>query len=220
MSEPGARLGSFGGGNGSRLRAFGARYTWFVRITKIALPLLALAMVAFVVTRLSHTPQQLQLADLPHQEKTTPGQSELITARYEGVDDQNRPYVVTADRAVRDMSTTAAVALENPKGTMTLENNGWIKLEAAKGFYDNTAGKLKLSEGVKISHSSGYEISLQDADVDIRARHAITLSPVKATGPIGDITAQNLEVTQSGDLLIFGGPALLTIRQLHGKVPG
>lgn len=215
MSDPGARLGSFGGGH-SRLRAFGSRYTWFVRITKIALPLVALALVGIVVTRLSQQPQQLQLSDLPQQEKTTPGQSELVSARYEGVDSKNHPYTVTADRAVRDMKSLQAVALEKPKGRITLDD-GWLAVEGAKGFYDNTAGKLNLTGGVVLTHSSGYTLHLEDADVDVRGRHAVTTRPIYGSGPVGDITAQNLEVTDGGDLLIFGGPATLVLRQLNSK---
>ncbi len=222
MSEGPERLRSFGNGSRSRLSAFGAGYTWFVRITKIALPLGALIIIGVVVTRMSSTPQALQLADIPKQEKTKPGQSALEQARYEGTDSQGRKYTLTADRAIRDMTSLQAVALEKPKGEIALENNGWLKLEANRGRYDNGTGKLNLSEGVRLEHSSGYTITLQDADVDVKTRHVMTNKTVQVTGPIGDIDAATLEVTDGGDLIIFGGPAKALIKNLHAsiKVPG
>ncbi|MDE1152853.1 MAG: LPS export ABC transporter periplasmic protein LptC [Micavibrio sp.] len=219
MNEPRARLGSFGGGNRSRLSALGGGYTWFVRITKIALPLAAVVIIGLIIYHMSAPRQALQLADIPVQEKTTPGQSELISARYEGTDDAGRKYVVTADKAVRDMTTLQAVRMTNPKGEIALDANGWLKVAAKDGLYDNGAGALQLTNGVKITHSSGYEMSLQNVDIDMQNQHAISRNPVTVTGPSGDIAAQGLEVTDDGNLVIFAGPAKMTLRNLKAPAP-
>jgi hypothetical protein len=65
-------------------------------------------------------------------------------------------------------------------------------------------------------HDSGYEMHLKDVRIDIKTHHAQTDLPVQGQGPAGGIDAQNLEITDGGDLIIFGGPVRLTLWNLHG----
>jgi len=223
VTEPRTRLGSFGGGNRSRLSALGAGYSWFVRITKIALPLAAIVIIGLIIYRMSAPNQALQISDIPVQEKTTPGQSELVSARYEGTDDAGRKYVVTADKAIRDMTAEKAVRMTNPKGQLALDDNGWLRVESTDGLYDNVAGTMQLTGGVKVTHSSGYIMNLQNIDIHLEDRHAVSRLPVTVTGPSGDIAAQGMEVTDGGNLVIFTGPAKMTLRNLKApaaKAPG
>lgn len=200
-----------------RQASIGAAHTWFVRITKFILPLAALVIVAIVAARLAHDPQQLQIAAIPAEEKTRPGEIDLVEARYEGVDDQNRPYTVTASRARRIMGEEQAVALENPRGELALEDGGWIRVAAAEGLYNNTAAKLNLSGGVVITHNTGYEMKLRQVDIDTKTRASASREPVEAQGPRGHIWGQNLDVSEGGMLIVFGGPARLTLFNLQGK---
>lgn len=203
----------------TRLAARGGGYSWFVRISKVTLPLVALGLIGLVVARLSQDPRQIQLAELPTKEKTTPGQVELVKARYEGMDAKGRKYTVSADKAVRNMLSDEAVTLEKPHAEMALEGGSMIRVQAEKGDYDNKAGKLSLSGGVTVSHDSGYEMHLQDVKVDVATRHAATQNPVSAQGPGGALQAQNMDVSDSGDLVVFGGPAFLTLQNLKPKLP-
>jgi lipopolysaccharide export system protein LptC len=194
-----------------RQATIGAAHTWFVRVTKLVLPLAALVIVAIVVARLTQDPQQLQIAAIPEKEKTTPGEIDLVEARYEGVDEQNRPYTISADHARRVMGEEQTVALENPKGKITLEDGGTVTVDAAAGIFDNTASKLHLSGGVTVSHSSGYAMKLREVDVDVKTRYAKSAFPVQAEGPRGRLWAQDMEISDGGLLIVFGGPARLTL---------
>lgn len=202
-----------------RLAARGGGYSWFVRISKVTLPLVALGLIGLVVARLSEDPRQVQLTELPAKEKTTPGQVELVKARYEGMDAQGRKYTVSADKAVRNMLSAEAVTLEKPKAEMALDGGSMIRVQAEKGDYDNKSQKLSLSGGVTVSHDSGYEMHLQDVAVDVSTRHAATQNPVSAQGPGGTLQAQNMDVSDSGDLVVFGGPAFMTLQNLKPKLP-
>jgi lipopolysaccharide export system protein LptC len=189
----------------------GAGHTWFVRISKFLLPLGALIIVGVVGARLSQDPQTLQIAELPAQEKTTPGQIDLVRPKYEGLDAQNRPYTISAERAHRVMGQEQVVAMENPKGDIALEDGSWLSVQALEGLYNNTASTLDISGGVIVFHDSGYEMHLKDAHLDIKTRHAQTSNPVQAQGPAGGIDAQNLEISDAGNLVVFGGPVRLTL---------
>ncbi len=203
-------------GRRQRAAAVGAGYSWFVRVTKFALPIAAVVIVGIVVARLSEDPQQLQIAELPQQqEKTTPGEVDIVEASYKGVDAKGRAYTISADHARRVMGSDTAVALEKPKADITLEDGTGLVVNAATGLYNNTAGTLKLSGGVDAFHDSGYEFHLQDIDVKVQAREASTTKPVSIQGPAGTLEAANMTITEQGDLITFGGPAKMS---LQGKL--
>ncbi len=205
--------------NSGRLAARGGGYSWFVRISKVTLPLVALALIGLVVTRLSQDPRQIQLTELPTKEKTTPGQIALVKARYEGMDAKGRKYTLTADKAVRSMVSSEAVSLEKPRADLMLDGGTWVTVHADKGDYDNKSQKLSLTGGVTLSHDSGYEMHLQDVAVDVATRHAVTQNPVRAQGPAGELQAQNMDISDEGDLVVFGGPAFLTLQPSAAKLP-
>jgi lipopolysaccharide export system protein LptC len=201
-----------------RLRVLGAGYTWFVRIAKVALPLAALVLIGIVIARMSQPPEQ-RIADIPPQEKTTPGQIELVQAKYEGIDEKGRPYVLTADRASRDMKAAEAVLLDNPKAGMTLKDGTTLSAAALHGSYNNKSGQLVLRDNVVLSHDSGYTMHLKSLSVDVKKRTALSQEPLTAQGPAGTLAAQNIDVADQGALITFGGPVRLTLTQLHKRKP-
>ena len=197
-----------------RLSAFGRGYSHFVKVLKFILPLAALAVIVVLIVCLSETPQQPMLSSLPMEEKTTPGQIEMVQARYEGVDNENRPYTVTADEAVRDVDSPDIVLFEKPLADIMLQDKTWVAVKALAGQLDNKTKFLSMKEDVTVFHDSGYEIRLQDLRIDLKQKTAVTDLPVRVQGPMGFIAAQNLSVKDQGDLIVFGGPATLTIFKL------
>lgn len=210
------------------MSAMGAGYSWFVRTAKIALPLLALGVVAVVVTRLSQDPQLAQLVELPTKEKTAAGQMQLVNAKYEGVDTKGRPFTLLAASATREANAAETVLLDKPRADITLEDGAHLSVKAERGRFDNQAGRLFLGDNVTVLHDGGYEVYMRDVSVDLNARNAATTQPVRAAGPAGTLSAQNVAVISQGDLVVFGGPALLVLKQSRPvllkppvkKVPG
>lgn len=203
-----------------RYEGGGAGHTWFVRITKFLLPVAALVIVGIVVARLSQDQQTLQVTQLPAQEKTTAGQIDLVKPKYEGLDAKNRPYTISADSAHRvmdkDKPNEQIVAMTNPFGDIAMDDGSWLAVKAAEGLYNNTTSTLDLSGGVIFFHDTGYEMHMKDVHVDVKNRHAETSSPVQGQGPAGMIDAQNLQVSDNGDLVVFGGPVRLTLWNKSG----
>jgi lipopolysaccharide export system protein LptC len=210
-------------GRRQRAQAVGAGYSWFVRVTKFALPITAVVIVGIVIAKMSQDPQQLQIAELPKQEKTTPGQVDIVEASYSGVDAEGRAYKITANEAHRVMGGDTVIALEKPKADITMEDGTWLSVHAANGLYNNTVGTLKLTGGVEAFHDSGYEFHLQDADVKVKGREARTAKPVSVQGPAGTLEAASMTVTDQGQMIVFGGPAKLVLRgkvQMKKEGPG
>lgn len=205
-----------------RLSAHGAAYSFFVRLAKIVLPGLALILMGVVIARMQHDPLQDQLTQLAPDEKTVPGQSELTGARYEGVDDKGRPFVLTADKALRVMPPAGtpsaqliddrgeAVDLVNPRAEMTSDKSG-LALEAETGRFVQDAQKLKLTGGVTLSDRDGNALHLREVDVDLHGRALQSSGPVEGRGPAGNINAEGLKLEDGGDKVIFTGRTTLTL---------
>lgn len=195
-----------------RLKAGGSGYSFFVKAAKLALPVVALVIIGIIAARLSSDPIQQQIAEIPPAEKTAPGETELISAKYEGQDEKGQQYTLSATRAYRENEGAQVILLDRPKGDITLTDGSWVAVEAEKGQYDMQGGALRLDGRVTLYHDAGYSFALDSLNVDITARSATSTSTIEGTGPAGTIRAKGLIVQQGGTRLVFGGPATLTLR--------
>lgn len=211
-----------------RLSAHGAAYSFFVRFAKFLLPVAALVLMGVVIARMQHDPLQDQLTQLGQDEKTVPGQSELIGARYEGVDEKGKPFVLTADKAMRVMPADAAavdadvlpqgetVDLVRPRAEISAGARP-LALSADKGRYAQGEQQLELNGDVILSDDRGNALQLQQVDVDLQNRALRSDAPVSGSGPDGSINAEGLRLEDGGDKVIFTGRTTLTLPT--GKPP-
>lgn len=205
-----------------RLSAFGTGYTWFVRIARLALPLLALVLIGVVIARLMSDPQKptLTTADLPQDEKTLPGKIEMVAAKYQGVDGEGRAYTIAADTAARDTQNTNAVLLQNPTADLLMPNGDKITVRADNGRYDTMTTDIRLQDNVVITHADGYEMHLKSVEGNVKTRAALSTEAVLLQGSIGKLAAAGMDIQNSGDLIVFHGPIALTLYNLGEKGPG
>jgi lipopolysaccharide export system protein LptC len=202
-----------------RESVLGRGYTRLVKALRFILPLVAVIIIAVLITRLTQDPKTQTIADVPQAEKTTPGVIELIAPKYEGLDSDGQPYTVTADKAVRSPSAPDTVVFENPVADITLKDKTWLAIKAKGGSFDRKAALLLLNDTVTLYHDSGYEMKLQDIKIDLKEKTAVSDFPLTAQGPMGGIAAQNMHVENHGDLVVFGGPVTLTLYKLSSPTP-
>jgi lipopolysaccharide export system protein LptC len=205
-----------------RLSVFRQGYSLFVSILKFTLPLVALFIIGVLISRLTgSSSQQQNIAGIPATDKTTPGQIELVQPKYEGVDDQGRPYTITADKATRAVNAPDSVSFTNPAADITLRDKSWLAVKAKTGTFDHKSEILTLKDDVTIFHDSGNEMHTQNLEINLKQKSAHAATPVQAQGPMGTIASQNMSVLDQGDLVVFGGPATLKIYKLSsGKARG
>lgn len=207
-----SRLRSIDAARERRLKALGAGYSSFVKIARFALPLLALVIVGVILSTLSESPVQQQIAALPKEDQTTPGESAIVNAKYEGIDDQGRKYTLIAAAAERKDEQPDMIALEKPKADIALKDAGWLAVHANEGVFNSKAGTLDLAGDVTVFHDAGYELTTQGMHIALTAKSVTSDLPVKGQGPRGDIAARNMSITEGGNKIIFGGPATLLLR--------
>lgn len=178
-----------------RVRA--ERYSRFVRVAKWALPIGALAVVATIF--LSGRGGDGVDAMLSAEEKARLGAGlRLDNPRFAGTTDAGAPFVLTADAALPDGPMPDEIALERPRGTVTLEDGRTLEARARDGTLFRGSESLVFSGDVTVETTDGYRFSTASVNVDLAARTARAPGPVEGTGPRGSIEA--------GSMRVLGGP--------------
>jgi len=192
-------------------------YSRFIRKVQIALPILALLLIALIFGMNSYEGDKI----VPVQEEdTTPqvrqeiGKNELINPQFESMDEKGQPFKITADKATQDSSNkNSDMLLQNPSGTMNLKSGENVTLSANIGNYKQLDQYLALNENVILTHSGGYQLNTNTLEMDLAANKAWSNEAVRVTGPEGIIHAKGIEASANNETLIFKGPAkmLLTL---------
>ena len=196
----------------------GEGYSLLVKTLKFTLPLVVLVILGVLIAHLWEDDMQTQIAEMPKAEKTTPGQIEVIAPKYESVDEKGEDYTITADSASRSATGgDDGVVFTNPLADIVLDNKTWLALKGSSGFFDRAKEYLTMKDGVTIFHDSGYEFAISDIEVNLREKTAKTSSAVTIKGPAGTMQAQYMQITNAGNLIIFGGPILLKIFNLSPR---
>jgi lipopolysaccharide export system protein LptC len=187
-----------------------ARRRRSVRLAKFVLPSLALAL----LTSLALWPQ-MSGENVPTQldfRAMTQGVhgDTVYGARYRGVDQDNRPYTVTAEVAQR--VGPDRVDLRQPQGDLRLSSGGSVTLEAKRGVYREAQHALDLSDDVTLYRDDGTTLITAAAAIDLHRGAAAGAAPVDATGPFGVLTAKGgFTLLDRGSNILFAGPARLVL---------
>lgn len=176
-----------------------------VRLAKLLLPLGALALLSAIAL----WPEIDGAADRGRMAFRRATQTEadamrISGARYQGVDEQNRPYNVTANSAVQQ-EKTGLIDLEKPRADILLTNGAWMLLESQEGQYNRPQNLLDLQGHVTLWHDNGTTMKTDAAHIDVHAGEADSDRPTAAQGPFGTIESQGFRLRDRGQVMIFTG---------------
>jgi lipopolysaccharide export system protein LptC len=182
-----------------------ARYSRFAGVMKLVLPLVALGLLAIAIA----WPRLYSEDDhfVPSFREVTAVDNDLhmINPRYSGTDTKDRPFTITAARAVQDTDTPTRVRLDQIEAGLDLIEGGELRLKAAAGVYDADAAQLDLAGGISLYSDLGYELHAREAHVDLGAGTLVGAGPIHGQGPAGQLDADRLEVFDRGARLLFTG---------------
>lgn len=131
----------------------------------------------------------------------------MVKARFSGMTRKGRPYLVTADEAVRAAAAADRIHLSNLKGDITTESGAWVMMMAPFGIYHETNKTLHLSGGVDLFHDKGLHFTSPTARVDLKTGFAEGHESATAVGPSVDISGDGFKVLEKGRKVIFTGAA-------------
>ncbi|MEZ5891832.1 MAG: LPS export ABC transporter periplasmic protein LptC [Parvularculaceae bacterium] len=203
----------------SRARTTGdqaAARSRFVRRMRIALPVLALVLVAaFMVTSRNSQTDDAFLDDF---KDFSPKAEELRMAspRFSGIDDNGRPFEIEAEAAKQRQDGQDIVELERPRAVQGNKGKDeTTKVTAAKGVYRQDANILELNDDVTLEHDIGddaYVFHSPAATISLDDEVVTSDSGVGGEGPDGrSITADSMKAYNGEGRVVLEGNVKMRI---------
>ncbi|MEN9498620.1 MAG: export transporter periplasmic protein LptC [Pseudomonadota bacterium] len=136
---------------------------------------------------------------------TAPDAVRVVAPRYQGVDEQNRPYTVTAAVATQGEDQDI-VDLATPRADLLL-TDGWVLLEARQGRLNKPRNHLDLMGDVTLWHDGGNLLVTEEAVIELKEGAASGDKPVAAQGPFGTLVSEGFRLIDKGAVVVFTGRA-------------
>tara|TARA_R110002124_G_scaffold287216_1_gene471468 strand:+ start:160009 stop:160881 length:873 start_codon:yes stop_codon:yes gene_type:complete len=188
-------------------------YTKYVRRMRVLLPLLAMAVIVVLFVWSGDNDNLIKTP--PNKEdvikQSSIGRNELLAPRFDTYDKDGRPYAITAERAYQTMDSTDIIYLEKPVADSTMGDGAWVALESVAGTYNQVEQTLFLEGNVKLFHDAGYSLLTDKLDIDLDKNKAVSNTAVAGQGPIGQLEASGMVADGLSNVLVFTGPAKITI---------
>jgi lipopolysaccharide export system protein LptC len=198
----------------------GRRYSRFVYLTKLALPIVACALLLLIAVwpRLQNVFETVRFP-APRIDLSDARDLHMAKARYTGLDRNNRPFTITAELARQKPDLQDLVTLEKPKGDLTTAAGNWLELSANTGLYQQQQQLLDLFGQVALFQDKGNEFHSTTAHIDMAAGTAEGDDPTTGQGPFGNVIADGFRILDRGDTIIFKGHATLEIEPRSAAKP-
>jgi lipopolysaccharide export system protein LptA len=196
-----------------RSRAFvrARRHSFMVRTLRIALPLASVLMVAGYVMTVTTTARLAGGIDRGTRPINVSRDLSMDNPRYEGVGQDGARFLVTAKRAVPDLTDIGRVKLEAISGELVDARRARTEVTAARGDFDTRASTLVLSGGITIATDAGLRADLDSATVDTRKGTIVSDRPTRISAPQGAISAARLEIDQRAKRVAFVGTVVTRV---------
>ncbi len=187
-------------------------YSIFVVLLKVLLPALAAALILLVFAWPQLDPRDdafrigVSRISLDQAESLS-----MLNPRFDGLDDLNRPFSVTADLATQEAGDSDIVDLELPKADLTLENGTWLAIMAKAGRYHRKAEIVDLAGDVVLFHDDGFEVRTEVAHIHLKHGRAEGDQAVEGHGPLGTLTSEGFRIEDQGKRVFFTGKSRMLV---------
>jgi lipopolysaccharide export system protein LptC len=204
-------------------RAFRAamRHSRLVRITRVGLPVaIVVGAAVFGLYRWFDPMRVLTRLPVSADALLVSGTKIVMRQpRLTGYTKDERPYVVTARTAAKDLANPDALEMEDIHATIRMQDGRSVELTSAEGLYNGKTEILQLQKGVVVS-SPEYRVTLRDAKVNVKAGSVVSDNAVEVKMLQGTLTANRIEVAESGAVILFERGVTLIIDDTSGGIKG
>ena len=194
-----------------RLVIVSERYSRFVGLMKLVLPLSAAALVVIVVIwpylggREEGIPLSFASIGIGLDEKVF-----MTNARYMGSDDKDQPYTVTAEFVTEEKGAVDIIHLTKPQADIMLDNGSWLALTADSGVLNRENQHLVLEGQVNFFSDDGFEFRTRRVEINLASKRAHGEYPIAGQGPFGVLNADSFRLEDRGKTMIFEGHVRMT----------
>ena len=193
--------------------AMAARHSRMVRFLRLAVPAAVVLAMAGIVGISIFNPFRA-LAKLPVDMGNLVVSGTKITMEtphMSGFSPDLRPYEVWAKTATQDLTDPDKVALTMVRAKVLTEDRSTVTMDAKTGLFNSKTQMLDLRKDVFLQSSSGYEVRLDQATVDIANSAVSTDDGVNVKMTNGTIKADKLRLTEKGDVVRFEGNVVMNL---------
>ncbi|TDE37057.1 hypothetical protein [Antarcticimicrobium sediminis] len=169
------------------------RYSRFVAYLKVILPLAALALLStlFLLSRGSDPEVTLPFARKDIEERV---RAQQITAPFFSGTTADGDEITVSARLARPFGSGGLAEAEELHARMKMAQGGLIVLRSNSGAVDPATDAAQFIGGVEITTSTGFVVRTERLDATIGTFRASTPGEVRALGPVGDLTAGQMEI--------------------------
>ncbi len=94
--------------------------------------------------------------------------------RMAGFTVDSRPYEFTATTAAQDISKPDLIELHQIQANIGMEDKSTVDITSNSGTYEMKTEMLTLIDNVHLVSSTGYEVRLSEAVIDVHKRHVVS----------------------------------------------
>lgn len=180
-----------------------------MRWLRIGVPaVLAAALLAVVAVNYIPTPGGLRLPGEIGNLVIKGTKVTMQQPRLTGFTADSRPYEFTAKSAEQDITKPDVMELHQIQAKVEMQDKSAVNVTSNSGTYDMKSEMLTLTDNVHVVSSSGSQINLSDALIDVHKGNVVSNKPVFVKLTNGVINAKRLEVIDGGDLIRFSGVSM------------
>ena len=130
---------------------------------------------------------------------TLPGNAVIKGLTIRGIDKRERQYRIESQLAYRQTIDTSEIRLNQILIKITQANGKNLLISALGGEYNSSSKILVLNGEVKLHPDNGYEVTSNNASVNLSADTYIATGNVRGTGSSGKINANKMKLVYSGE---------------------
>lgn len=189
-----------------------------VRILKLALPAAALAIaVGFVGYSYVAVPGSVSF-DVS-ESAYADGKLVMAHPKLDGYTKENRPYSMSATRALQHTDNTSVVELEGIDAKVPVGAEKTATIDADHGVYNRDKNTLNIPTAITVQTNDGTSVLLKSAYLDMLKGLLRTKEPVSITMAGVHLEANSMHVLENGHVLVFDKQVKMRLdpSRLRGK---
>lgn len=183
------------------------RYSRFVQLAKVILPLLALGLLStmFLFSRSVDIDGQIPISDLDIEQIAR--EQRLAAPTFSGVTSDGSTVSVRAETAKPDLTDPRRMTAVNVMADIMTTNGTQIFVISDDAVYDGNSDMLDLMGRVRINTSTGYELKTDVLKADLEETGLIAPGEVTGFAPAGTLRAGSMVMTSvdGSQVLVFKG---------------
>lgn len=169
-------------------------YSRFIRGLRVVLPLAALALLSTIFMLSNGREAALDLSTYLKSSDGTALETGIGGPTFAGDTENGDRVIVRAARVMPD--DNGQIGARDVRADLVLNTGGDIAMTAATAAFADDQNRLDLTGAVEVTTSTGYVVKTESVQIQIDRIAGQTTSAVEASGPVGQLRADQMRVTQ------------------------